>query len=102
MDIKNTGLGFLSLLIFSNIALGNGFHSTFTDTASLGQGAGGITRYESSTTAQDLPAAMPFLKKGIHTLAGVIVADPRFTLRESLEKVLPKRNQQPDFLQALQ
>ena len=81
MDVKNTGLGLLSLLIFSNIAWGNGFHSPSTDTASLGQGAGGITRFESSTTAQDLPAAMTFLKKGVHAQAGVINATPRFTFK---------------------
>lgn len=79
MDVKNMGLGLLSLLIFSNIAWGNGFHSPYTDTASLGQATGGITRYESSTTAQDLPAAMTFLKKGYHVLAGVTHASPRFT-----------------------
>ena len=78
MNLKKIGLVLISILFFSKIVKGNGFHSPYTDTASLGQATGGITKYESSTTAQDLPAAMTFLQNGTHVMVGVMNASPRF------------------------
>lgn len=79
MNIKQTGLTFFTLIAGATLAWGNGFHSNVSDAASLGQATGGITRNESATVAQDLPAAMPFLKQGIHALAGFIHVTPRFS-----------------------
>ncbi|MBF0280568.1 MAG: outer membrane protein transport protein [SAR324 cluster bacterium] len=81
MDVRKTGLLILGLFLFSGLVWGNGYHTAVTDTASLGQATGGITKLESSSTAQDLPAAMTFLESGIHVMGGVLVASPQFTFK---------------------
>ncbi len=86
MSIKQLGFTLLALLIMAGIAWGNGYHTTLSDAASLGQALAGITRVESSTTALDLPAAMPFLEQGIHVLGGALRQTSEFSFKGATGK----------------
>ncbi|PCI28364.1 MAG: hypothetical protein COB67_06540 [SAR324 cluster bacterium] len=78
MQLKQLGLSLVSLMAGTGFAWGNGFHSTLSDAASNGMATAGITRMEAATTATDLPAAMPFLEKGVHALGGIARVSSEF------------------------
>ncbi|MBF0289748.1 MAG: outer membrane protein transport protein [SAR324 cluster bacterium] len=81
MYFKKLEFTLLSIVTMATAAWGNGYHTTLSDAASLGQALAGITRIESSTTALDLPASMTFLEKGMHVLGGGLRQSSEFSFK---------------------